>query len=272
MSRGDIPLQQRAGANNEQRPAPLGAYCSKLDSRIKKITGTPFTLLERKQGEDPVCLSLALPVVFGYLINNTGAPITVDVFIVDAQGRKMLSTSGPIPGGITFPLFTSFLGVITLWVLAPGEKVELVITAGDPNASGGFWWWTQKQIISGRVETPRIVMPPSDIIVLKPQPGRTLYPSSLPFENTFRCSFLFNYSPTTATTANVTLEAEEGDIQVETALPVPANSVTPVLATFGAGYGLSYPDKLRVTLASVPADGDIVFESSCFLIDEPKEL
>ena len=273
MSRGDVPLQYRAGANNEQRPAPFGVYNSKLDSRVRKVTGTPFTLIERKEGEDPVCLALSLPLTFGYLINRTGGPITVDIFAVDAQGRRMLSDSGlAIPNGVSIPLITSFLGVISLWLLAPGERMEAVITAGDPNAGQGLWWWQQKQIVSGRVETNRIVLPPSDTVVTEPLPGRTLYPSSFPFDDTFRCLFLFNYSPTTATTANVTLEAEEGDVRLETALPVPANSVTPLLAAFGLGHAFSYPNKLRVELASVPADGDIVFESSCLLIDEPKEL
>jgi hypothetical protein len=271
-ARGDVPLQQRAGSNNAPRPGPFGVSASKYDSRIKKVTGTPFTLVERGLKEGPVALAFALPLVFGYLINNTPAPITVEVYAVDAQGRRLLSTSGPIPAGVVLPLFTSFLAQVNIWILAPGEKMELVITAGNPNAGNGFWWWPNKQEIDSRIDTPRLVLPASDTVVMEPQPGRCMYPASFPFEGTFTCCYLFNYSLTTATTADVTLEAEEGDIVVETALPVPANTATPLLSMFGFGHGFSYPNKLRVALASIPTDGDIVYESSCLILDEPKDI
>jgi len=271
-ARGDVPLQQRAGSNNAPRASPFGLESAYFGAPIRRIHSTPFTLIERKFGEKPVCLAFALPLTFGWLINRTPGAITVEVYVVDAQGRRMLSTSGPLPSGSDTPLLTTFLGVVAGWVLAEGEKMEMVITAGNIEAGNGFWWWPQKQVLNTRVTTSRMVLDASDRVVMFPDPGRSMYGSGFPFDGTFRCCYIFNYSPTTAVTATSIIETQDGDIAVDVAVPVPAATATPIMTTFGFGHGFAYPDKLRVAISAVPADGEVVFQASCLVQDMPKEF
>lgn len=269
MARGDVSLQQRAGSNNAERPSPFGISEARYESLVRKVLASPHVLLERGLDEDPVILSFALPLVVGYAINRTPTPLTLVLFAEDAQGRRLQVGGGVVPAGTEVPLFAGPFSVPAAWILAPGEKLVLEVVAGDPLAGNGLWVWPQKQFPSSRVQTPRIIMGTSDVVVMSPPPGRVFYPSAFQFNGDFRALYLINYSPTTPSSASSFIDAEEGSIAADVGLVLPPATATPVLAAFGAGWGLSHPNKVRVRVTAIPTDGDIVFAASYLLMDEP---
>ena len=258
------PLQRRGGRNHPGRTGSgFSIEVVQNSHYAQRIKGSPFTLVERGIDEDPVVL-VGMQLTIGLLTNNTLAPIDVEFWLIDAEGREMsFAGSGPVPAATTVPVILQFTPQITAWVLAPGERVELRITAGDPNVVDGFWWWPNKQIIASPLVTVRKLMNTTsfeDVIV--PPPGVSHVSPGFVFEGPFVGATLFNYSPN-PTTADVVLETEDGDFVLETAVAVGANGVTALMQNFFGGWGVSSPQKLKVRLGSVPVGGDVVF-AGCY--------
>lgn len=258
------PLQRRAGRNHPGRTG--SAFCIEVTQNshfAERIKGSPFTLIERGLDEDPVVLS-GMQITIGLLTNNTLAPITIELVLVDAEGRVMpFSGPGPVPPATTVPVIAQFTPQISAWVLAPGERVELRITAGDPNVVDGFWWWPNKQIVAEPFVTVRKLMKTTQFEhVIVPPPGVSHVAPGFIFEGPFVGATLFNYSGS-PTTADVVLETADGDYSLETGVVVGAGTVTTLLQNFFGGWGVSNPQRLKVKLGSVPADGDVVF-AGCY--------
>lgn len=275
----DTSLSLRGGRNQPSRTGSgFSIEIDKSASIARKITKSPFVMVfheptthTQANGQDDHVTLVGMALTIGTLLNNTANPITVAILIIDALGREMpFAPPAAIPGNTQVPIILQFVPQLTAWCLEENERIELRITAGDPNAAGGFWFWSNKQYTSAQqmiiVRKKIDVITP--VVVVEPPGGVTHNPPGFVFNGPFVGATLFNYSPN-PTTVDTMLETDDGDLVLETALPVPGNAVTPLLSGIFGGWNVSYPQRLKVQLASVPAGGDVIFAGNYQLMDMP---
>lgn len=276
----DASLQRRAGKNQNPRTGSgFSVEIDKYASVARRVTQPTFVMIKHEVfthtgatgGEDLVIL-VGMALTIGALINNTPNPISFEMVMVDVLGREMaFAPPGTINAGQQIPVVLGFVPQLTAWILEQGESIELRITAGNPNAGGGLWFWSNKQYTSSlqMLKIRKILDTTGPIVVVEPPGGVTFMPPGFVFNGPFIGATIFNYNLSTAVTVDTILETEDGDLVLESALPVPPNTVTSLVSGVFGGWAVSYPQKLKVQLSAVLGDGDLVFKGNYQRMDTP---
>lgn len=276
---GDPNLGRRGGRNQPPRTGSgFSIEVDKSASLARRVTRSPFVLVQHEassrtqaQGQDDFVVLIGMALTIGTLFNNTANPVTVEIVMVDGQGREMpFAAPVAIPGNTQVPLILQFVPQLTAWCLAENERVELRVVSGDLDAPGGFWFWSNKQYTSAAqmVVLRELLATTSPVEVVVPDPGVTLNPPGFVFNGPFIGATVFNYSQN-ATTVTTSIETDDGDLVLEGPIAVLPGAVTPLLSGIFGGWNVSWPQKLKVQLGSVPAGGDVVFAANYQRMDMP---
>lgn len=129
---GNVPLQQRGGQNPQSRAYghPLVATAR---SRVFRASGNQDNILLSGSGKEQRAFPLGAEAV-AVLYNFTGGQIDFAAYFVDEQNNEYPVEIGLVADGGTNDIDMGE-GLVAL---APGEKIILRITGGDPSAGDGL--------------------------------------------------------------------------------------------------------------------------------------
>lgn len=205
----DIQLQQRAGKNY-----PDFLLFHRLSETVKKLTTKSILVLDNPKDEALMVSSFADGVV---LLNRTTSTVTAELYFEDVDGNRILIDSGSSVVGDDMHLQSPLV------YLNAGEKLALEITSVPSITTGEGLWMTlstnRPAAPNGSPEDRMHVRVTNTVFDLVKRPG--LLPS---FQAGYGLSVL-NFSNDDLT-VSVVASTPDGDVTLESAIPVPNNDIT----------------------------------------------